>query len=42
MKKKKIMIRNIKTIFNKAELSEKEVKIRLGIIKNSTKENKKS
>ena len=35
--KKKIMIRNIKTIFNKAELSEKEVKILLGIIKNLTK-----
>ena len=36
------MIINIKTIFNKAELSEKEVKILLGIIKNLTKENKKS
>ena len=36
------MIRNIKTIFNKAELSEKEVKILLGIIKNLTKGKKKS
>ena len=35
--KKKIMMRNIKTIFNKAELTEKEVKILLGIIKNLTK-----
>ena len=35
--KKKIMMRNIKTIFNKAELNEKEVKILLGIIKNLTK-----
>ena len=35
--KKEIMIRNIKTIFNKAELSEKEIKILLGIIKNLTK-----
>ena len=35
--KKKIMLRNIKTIFNKAELTEKEVKILLGIIKNLTK-----
>ena len=32
--KKKIMVQNIKTIFNKAELSEKELKILLGIIKN--------
>ena len=35
--KKKIMMRNIKAIFNKAELTEKEVKILLGIIKNLTK-----
>jgi len=35
--KKKIMMRNIKTIFNKAELNKKEVKILLGIIKNLTK-----
>ena len=35
--KKKIMMRNIKIIFNKAELTEKEVKILLGIIKNLTK-----
>ena len=35
--KKKIMMRNIKTIFNKAELTEKEVKILLGIIKNLRK-----
>ena len=35
--KKKIMMRNIKKIFNKAELTEKEVKILLGIIKNLTK-----
>ena len=35
--KKKIMMRNIKTIFNKAELTEKEIKILLGIIKNLTK-----
>ena len=35
--KKKIMMRNIRTIFNKAELTEKEVKILLGIIKNLTK-----
>ena len=28
------MVQNIKTIFNKAELSEKELKILLGIIKN--------
>ena len=32
--KKKIMMRNVKTIFNKAELTEKEIKILLGIIKN--------
>ena len=35
--KKKILMRNIKTIFNKAELTEKEIKIILGIIKNTTK-----
>ena len=35
--KKKIMMRNIKTIFNRAELTKKEVKILLGIIKNLTK-----
>ena len=35
--KKKIMMRNVKTIFNKAELTEKEIKILLGIIKNLTK-----
>jgi len=35
--KKKIMMRNIKAIFNKAELTEKEVKILLGIIKNLAK-----
>ena len=38
--KKEIMMRNIKMIFNKAELSEKEVKILLGIIKNLTKKRK--
>ena len=37
IEKKKIMMRNIKTIFNKAELTEKEVKILLGIIKNLRK-----
>ena len=31
------MVRNIKTIFNKAELNEKEVKILLGVIKNLAK-----
>ena len=31
------MMRNIKTIFNKAELTEKEIKILLGIVKNLTK-----
>ena len=36
-KKKKIMMRNVKTIFNKAELTEKETKILLGIVKNLTK-----
>lgn len=35
--KKKNMVRNIKTIFNKAELNEKEVKILLGVIKNLAK-----
>ena len=35
--KKKIMMRNVKTIFNKAELTEKEIKILLGIIKNLAK-----
>ena len=35
--KKKIMMRNIKTIFNKSELTEKEIKILLGIVKNLTK-----
>jgi tRNA/rRNA methyltransferase len=35
--KKKIMLRNVKTIFNKAELTEKEIKILLGIIKNLAK-----
>jgi tRNA/rRNA methyltransferase len=39
--KKGIMMRNIKTIFNKAELNEKEMKILLGIIKNLTKQRKK-
>ena len=34
-------MRNIKTIFNKAELNEKEMKILLGIIKNLTKQRKK-
>ena len=28
------MMRNVKTIFNKADLTEKEIKILLGIIKN--------
>ena len=32
--KKKILMRNIKIIFNKAELTEKELKILLGIVKN--------
>ena len=40
--KKEIMMRNIKTIFNKAELTEKEIKILLGITKNLAKEKKKS
>ena len=31
--KKKIMFRNIKTIFEKANLTEKEINILLGIIK---------
>ena len=35
--KKKIMMRNIKIIFNKAELNEKEIKILLGIVKNLAK-----
>ena len=35
--KKKYMLRNVKTIFNKADLTEKEIKILLGIIKNLTK-----
>ena len=35
--KKKYMMRNVKTIFNKADLTEKEIKILLGIIKNLTK-----
>ena len=35
-------MRNIKTIFNKAELTEKEIKILLGITKNLAKEKKKS
>ena len=35
--KKKYMMRNVKTIFNKAELTEKEIKILLGIVKNLTK-----
>ena len=35
--KKKIIIRNIKIIFNKAELNEKEIKILLGILKNLAK-----
>ena len=30
-------MRNVKTIFNKADLTEKEIKILLGIIKNLTK-----
>ena len=30
-------MRNVKTIFNKAELTEKEIKIILGIIKNLVK-----
>ena len=34
-------MRNIKTIFNKAELTEKEIKILLGITKNLAKEKKK-
>ena len=35
--KKKYMMRNVKTIFNKADLTEKEIKILLGIVKNLTK-----
>ena len=35
--KKKYMMRNVKTIFNKANLTEKEIKILLGIVKNLTK-----
>ena len=31
------MMRNVKTIFNKANLTEKEIKILLGIVKNLTK-----
>ena len=31
------MMRNIKIIFNKAELNEKEIKILLGIVKNLAK-----
>ena len=31
------MMRNVKTIFNKADLTEKEIKILLGIVKNLTK-----
>ena len=31
------MLRNVKTIFNKADLTEKEIKILLGIVKNLTK-----
>ena len=34
--KKEIMMRNVKAIFNKAQLTEKEIKILLGIIKNLT------
>ena len=30
-------MRNVKTIFNKADLTEKEIKILLGIVKNLTK-----
>ena len=30
-------MRNVKTIFNKANLTEKEIKILLGIVKNLTK-----
>ena len=35
--KKKYMMRNVKTIFNKADLTEKEIKILLGIVKNLAK-----
>ena len=35
--KKKYTMRNVKTIFNKADLTEKEIKILLGIVKNLTK-----
>ena len=35
--KKKYLMRNVKTIFNKADLTEKEIKILLGIVKNLTK-----
>ena len=35
--KKKYMMRNVKTIFNKADLTDKEIKILLGIVKNLTK-----
>ncbi len=35
--KKKLMLRNIRIIFNKAKLTEKEMKILLGIVKNLNK-----